>query len=71
MWDLRKFKKPLATFEDLPALFSTTGVTFSPDQRLFATGVSAGRDGKGGALAIFDRARLQAILPSLSTIRFI
>ena len=39
-------------FGDLPTLSSTTGVCFSPDERLILTGVSAGRDGSGGGAVI-------------------
>ena len=54
VWDLRKFKTPVHVWEDLPAMHPTTQVVFSPDERLILTGVSAGRDGTGGALVFFD-----------------
>ena len=54
VWDLRKFKTPVHVWEDLPAMHPTTQVVFSPDERLIVTGVSAGRDGTGGALLFFD-----------------
>lgn len=54
-WDLRKFKAPVHTWSDLPADHATTQVALSPDERLILTGISAGRDGLGGALVFFDR----------------
>ena len=54
VWDLRKFKTPVHVWEDLPAMHPTTQAVFSPDERLILTGVSAGRDGTGGALVVFD-----------------
>ena len=54
VWDMRKFKAPVHVWEDLPALHPTTQAVFSPDERLILTGVSAGRDGTGGALVFFD-----------------
>jgi len=54
VWDLRKFKAPVHVWEDLPAMHPTTQVVYSPDERLILTGVSAGRDGTGGALVFFD-----------------
>lgn len=54
MWDLRKFKVPLYIYSNLPNLASTTGVCFSPDDRLAVTGTSAGPDGAGGSLVFID-----------------
>lgn len=46
VWDLRKFKAPVHVWEGLPTMHATTQVTYSPDERLILTGVSAGRDGQ-------------------------
>ena len=54
MWDLRKLKTPVHVFTGLPTTHSETGCCFSPDQSLILTGVSAQRDGTGGALLFFD-----------------
>lgn len=43
LWDLRKFKKPLGLWDNLPANYTTTSVVFSPDERLLLTGTAAGR----------------------------
>ena len=54
MWDLRKLKAPVHVFTGLPTTHSETGCCFSPDESLILTGVSAQRDGTGGALLFFD-----------------
>ena len=54
MWDLRKLKTPVHVFTGLPTTHSETGCCFSPDESLILTGVSAQRDGTGGALLFFD-----------------
>lgn len=51
---MRKFKAPVHVWEDLPAMHPTTQAGYSPDECLILTGISAGRDGSGGALAFFD-----------------
>jgi WD40 repeat protein len=42
-------------------MHATTQVAFSPDERLILTGVSAGRDGRGGALLFFDRSSKEPV----------
>ena len=54
MWDLRKLKTPVHAFTGLPTTHSETGCCFSPDESLILTGISAQRDGTGGALLFFD-----------------
>ncbi|TCD70036.1 hypothetical protein EIP91_005017, partial [Steccherinum ochraceum] len=46
LWDLRAFKKPLATRSDLATLYPTTNAIFSPDDKYIVTG--AGAENKGG-----------------------
>jgi hypothetical protein len=58
---MRKFKAPVHVWEDLPAMHPTTQVAFSPDERLILTGVSAGRDGTGGALLFYDAASRELV----------
>ena len=48
VWDVRKFKEPLKVFSDLPNHYGQTNVTWSPDERLFLTGTSAEKGGRGG-----------------------
>lgn len=54
LWDLRKFKAPVHAVTGLPITHSETGCCFSPDESLILTGISAQRDGTGGALLFFD-----------------
>ena len=61
VWDVRRLKAPMHVYGGLPAHHASTGVIFSPDERLLLTGVSAGRDGTGGALVIIDRARHEIV----------
>ena len=61
MWDVRKFKSPVAVIPDLPALFATTQCAFSPDERLILTGTSADRGGKGGAVVFIDRDSFEVV----------
>ncbi|KAL3132621.1 hypothetical protein ABBQ32_009149 [Trebouxia sp. C0010 RCD-2024] len=61
MWDLRKLKAPVHVFTGLPTTHSETGCCFSPDESLILTGVSAQRDGTGGALLFFDVNKLQLV----------
>ncbi len=60
-WDVRKFKTPVHVWEGLPADNATTQVALSPDERLILTGISAGRDGSGGALVFLDRQTRQLV----------
>lgn len=61
VWDVRKFRAPVATVEDLPALFSTTQCSFSPDERLILTGTSADRNGRGGGITFIDRDSFEVV----------
>lgn len=61
IWDLRKLKAPVHVFTGLPTTHSETGCCFSPDESLILTGVSAQRDGTGGALLFFDVNKLQLV----------
>lgn len=57
LWDLRSFKAPQHVVSGLSNLQPNTNVVFSPDDQLVLTGTSAGRDGTGGSVVIFDRAQ--------------
>jgi WD40 repeat protein len=62
MWDVRKFKSPVATVSGLPTLFSNTQCCFSPDEKLVLTGISPpSKDSTSGAVAIFDRKDLSLV----------
>jgi hypothetical protein len=76
VWDARKFKAPVKTFDDLPNYYGQTNVTFSPDEQLILTGTSyeKGEDAPGGQIVFFDRERLElvrkvGIAPTQSVVR--
>uniref|UniRef100_A0A8C4PZM9 WD repeat-containing protein 70 n=1 Tax=Eptatretus burgeri TaxID=7764 RepID=A0A8C4PZM9_EPTBU len=45
-WDVRSFSQPVAVTCDLPNLYHSTDVCFSPDDKLLLTGTSAKRGGE-------------------------
>jgi WD repeat-containing protein 70 len=56
LWDVRKFKTPIASVSGLPTLFSNTQCCFSPDEKLVLTGISpATKESTSGAVAIFNK----------------
>ena len=61
VWDLRKFGKPVKSFEGLPCNYASTGCAMSPDQQLVLTGVSSDQAGNGGALLFFDTSSLDLV----------
>nr|GMD12218.1 WD repeat-containing protein 70 [Ipomoea batatas] len=62
VWDLRKMKEPLQTFNDLPNHYAQTNIAFSPDEQIFLTGTSVERDSTtGGLLCFYDRAKLELV----------
>jgi hypothetical protein len=68
LWDLRALKAPLKAFGGLPANYSTTGVCFSPDERLVCAAVAAdpkAGDAGRGAVVFVDRREL-AVVRALS-----
>lgn len=62
LWDLRKFKTPVASVSGLPTLYSNTQCCFSPDEKLVLTGISpATKESSSGAVAIFNRKDLSLV----------
>lgn len=62
LWDLRKFKTPVASVSGLPTLYSNTQCCFSPDEKLVLTGISpATKESNSGAVAIFNRKDLSLV----------
>jgi WD40 repeat protein len=49
LWDLRKFKQPLAVWDGLDTNYANTSCCFSPDERLLLTGMSV--EGVHGGVA--------------------
>ncbi|CAI5481558.1 unnamed protein product [Closterium sp. Yama58-4] len=74
VWDVRKFKQPVKVFPDLPNHYQQTNVAWSPDERLFFTGTSAEKGGRGGQLHFYskeslDLVRVTGVSPDQSVVR--
>lgn len=54
IWDLRNFKKPLNTFNNLFSRYEQTDCAFSPDDTMVFTGTSLNRGETVGKLTFFD-----------------
>ena len=61
VWDLRAFKKPLATRSNLTTLYPTTNAIFSPDDRYILTGVGATAKGGKGRLLFLEKDGLETV----------
>ncbi|TFY74140.1 hypothetical protein EWM64_g9872 [Hericium alpestre] len=55
LWDLRSFKKPIATRENVLTLYPTTNAIFSPDNKYIVTGAGASTKGGKGRLLFLRR----------------
>lgn len=60
LWDLRRLSEPLGEVAGLATNYAMTQCRFSPCGRLLLTGVSADRQGAGGALLVYDVAAFPA-----------
>ncbi|KAH7883907.1 hypothetical protein F5I97DRAFT_1930123 [Phlebopus sp. FC_14] len=58
LWDLRSFKKPLATHSGATTLYPCTNSVFSPDEKYILTGTGASSKGGRGKLTLLHRADL-------------
>ncbi|KAJ9590597.1 hypothetical protein L9F63_016367 [Diploptera punctata] len=54
LWDLRLFKNPVHTFENLFCRYPTTNLTFSPDDTMVVSGKSLQRGETTGTMYFFD-----------------
>eukprot|EP00002_Diphylleia_rotans_P038625 TRINITY_DN8822_c0_g1_i2.p1 TRINITY_DN8822_c0_g1~~TRINITY_DN8822_c0_g1_i2.p1 ORF type:complete len:685 (+),score=153.64 TRINITY_DN8822_c0_g1_i2:75-2129(+) len=59
VWDLRRFKTPMASFDDLNNDYDMTDCAFSPDDRLILTGTSVKKRDGSGLLVFFDKLTLK------------
>ncbi|PRW20712.1 WD repeat-containing 70 [Chlorella sorokiniana] len=59
LWDLRKFKTPLCTADDLPCNYSMTQACYSPDEKFVLTGTSAEGKDSSGSLVMLDAQTLE------------
>lgn len=61
LWDLRAFKKPLATRSNLVTLYPTTNAIFSPNGRYILTGAGATSKGGKGRLTFLEKDTLESV----------
>ncbi|GBE78149.1 Uncharacterized WD repeat-containing protein [Sparassis crispa] len=61
LWDLRAFKKPLATRSNLTTLYPTTNAIFSPDDKYVVTGAGAMSKGEKGRLMFLQKDNLESV----------
>ncbi|KAF8213315.1 WD40-repeat-containing domain protein [Mycena galopus ATCC 62051] len=61
LWDVRAFKKPLATRGDLATLYPNTNAVFSPDDKYIITGAGASAKGGKGKLVFLDKNELEVV----------
>jgi WD40 repeat protein len=61
LWDVRRFDRPLAQWDNLPALSSMTGCDFSPDGALLVTGTSVKRGAGTPQLVFFSTDTLERV----------
>eukprot|EP00735_Rhodelphis_limneticus_P001923 TRINITY_DN12653_c0_g1::TRINITY_DN12653_c0_g1_i1::g.13561::m.13561 TRINITY_DN12653_c0_g1::TRINITY_DN12653_c0_g1_i1::g.13561 ORF type:complete len:545 (+),score=98.66,sp/Q32LB0/WDR70_BOVIN/37.55/1e-109,WD40/PF00400.27/0.0069,WD40/PF00400.27/14,WD40/PF00400.27/2.4e-06,WD40/PF00400.27/1,WD40/PF00400.27/57,WD40/PF00400.27/7e+02,WD40/PF00400.27/13 TRINITY_DN12653_c0_g1_i1:3-1637(+) len=61
VWDIRKFNEPVREFFELPNVFPETDCGFSPDERVFFTGLSVKKGEDKGRIVLFDRKALDPI----------
>ena len=61
LWDVRRFDRPLAQWDNLPALSSCVGCDFSPDGALLVTGTSVKRGAGTPQLVFFSTDTLERV----------
>ena len=61
VWDLRAFKKPLATHSNLATLYPTTNAIFSPDDKFVLPGAGATSKGGKGRLMFLEKNTLEPV----------
>ncbi|XJO72321.1 hypothetical protein BDV3_003452 [Batrachochytrium dendrobatidis] len=61
LWDIRKFKEPVAVATDLEGYFEETNAVFSPNDRYIITGTSAKKGCSDGSIVVFDRHTLKMV----------
>ena len=54
MWDLRRAKKPLYVWEDIPCFSTKTGIALSPDESIVMTGTSVRKGQDYSSLLFFS-----------------
>ncbi|KAG1757896.1 transcription factor [Suillus lakei] len=61
LWDLRTFKRPLASHSGATTLYPGTNAVFSPDEKYILTGTAASAKGGRGKLMLLNRESLSVV----------
>jgi hypothetical protein len=61
VWDIRLFKRPIATRSEVPMLYPSTNAIFSPDNKHVVTGAGGSEKGGSGALLFMRRDNLELV----------
>ncbi|KAG1777439.1 hypothetical protein EV702DRAFT_1179538 [Suillus placidus] len=61
LWDLRAFKRPLASHSGATTLYPGTNAVFSPDEKYILTGTGASAKGGRGKLILLSRESLSVV----------
>jgi WD repeat-containing protein 70 len=54
MWDIRRYKKPMNVWRDLPCFSSKTGMALSPDENMIMTGTSVKKGHENSSIMFFS-----------------
>ncbi|KAI9352068.1 WD40-repeat-containing domain protein [Obelidium mucronatum] len=61
LWDIRNFKKAVATVSNLPSFYEESNAIFSPNNKLVVTGISVKKDEGVGKLMFYDKSDLSLV----------
>lgn len=61
VWDIRSFRKPVATRSGITTLYPGTNAIFSPDEKFVVTGAGATTKGGKGKLLFLKRDTLETV----------
>ena len=61
VWDMKAFKKPVATYGNVTTLYPTTNAVFSPDEKFVITGMGASSKGGTSKLLFLRREDLSPV----------
>lgn len=67
LWDLKAFKKPIFTAENLFSRYNSTNCMFSPNDSLIVTGVSMDKGDTGGKMLFFDSKNFNLVREEIVT----
>ena len=61
LWDIRKFSQTLHAFDNLPNYYAMTGIIFSPDDKIVATGTSVKNEHGKGKISFFSKSTFESV----------